>query len=861
MATSTNVEVILNARDNASGVINGVGSNARKAGQDASVGFKEGAIAAGGFLTAITGLGVAMANIAGDFEQNRISFETMLGSAEKGRKALTDLSNFAVKTPFELPQLMQASKSLLAYGIEAENLIPTLKNLGDISSGVGMDKLPNLILAFGQVKAATKLTGMELRQFTEAGVPMLQLLVDQANKAGGSWQMVGGGAKKAKVDVGELNDKLAIARQRLKEATDSGKAKQSTLMSLSNTIQNYEQKLASASDTGTKASRVWVENKVTVEQMKEMISDGAVSFDMVQKALQSATGEGGRFFQMMEKQSKTFGGVMSNIKDQVIRSLAEIAGIDIQAGGLIREGSLFYMMKQAAEAFLNVLNVLTPIVSKFVTELMKNEAVVAGLAGMMGGALVLAAIGLWGVIGAGVIMLGKFLIVGALVGAVVGTIVKAFGGWEEIAKKVSGVVETVKTKFEELKPVLQGYIDELTGQFKAFGERLYDTFDLDASQIGFADFFAQMSEQIRPHLEGVVLQIQQGFKNAFNINFGEGGNIGDLFGRLMALVQPVAEIFMRTMTPAINQFKESLALAKPHLDVLLQQIGPILLNAVQVLAGALAFLAVVFIGILSGIMQAVALAIPFVVQMFSGLAQIINGILTVIVGIFTLNFGMVWEGLKTFAMGVINLFVGFFGTVIGLVVGFVKGVIDFFKQLYDTLVGHSIIPDLINKALSLFTKMKDTIVNTVTALVNKVVEKFEWVKEKVIGVVNAIKGVIDNFKPNFEIGLKLPDIEGAWNSLKNKARSIGIPGFQTGGIVPGPIGSPQLAMVHGGEEVKPVGTSTSGGGTGGGVTINVQVGLYAGAETEKRAIARQLYGALLQVAQSQNKTVQEYMGG
>lgn len=80
---------------------------------------------------------------------------------------------------------------------------------------------------------------------------------------------------------------------------------------------------------------------------------------------------------------------------------------------------------------------------------------------------------------------------------------------------------------------------------------------------------------------------------------------------------------------------------------------------------------------------------------------------------------------------------------------------------------------------------------------------------------------------------------------------------QTGGIVPGPIGEPVLATVHAGERITPMGRSPTGGG---GIIFNVSIGLYAGTETEKRNVAKELYAALVQVAVSQNKTVKELMG-
>jgi tape measure domain-containing protein len=137
-------------------------------------------LAAGAGITAfgagIAALGGQALKAAADSEQTTVAFTTMLGSAEKARKFMAEMAAFAAKTPFELKGLEQASKSLLAYGVTQEQVLPNLRMLGDIASGVGMDKLPNLIMAFGQVRAAGRLTGAELRQFTEAGVPLLEEL-------------------------------------------------------------------------------------------------------------------------------------------------------------------------------------------------------------------------------------------------------------------------------------------------------------------------------------------------------------------------------------------------------------------------------------------------------------------------------------------------------------------------------------------------------------------------------------------------------------------------------------------------------------------------------------------------------------
>ena len=146
---------------------------------DASQKFALGMAGAG---AAVGAFALSAIKSAAGMEQTQIAFETMLGSAEKAKEFYGDLVKFASKTPFELKGLETASKQLLAYGFQQKEILPNLKALGDIASGVGMDKLPNLIMAFGQVKAATKLTGMELRQFTEAGVPLLDMLAKQFGK-------------------------------------------------------------------------------------------------------------------------------------------------------------------------------------------------------------------------------------------------------------------------------------------------------------------------------------------------------------------------------------------------------------------------------------------------------------------------------------------------------------------------------------------------------------------------------------------------------------------------------------------------------------------------------------------------------
>ena len=117
-----------------------------------------GTAAAGGVLTA-----QAM-KLSSDAEQSMIGFTTMLGSADKASKFLADLTEFANTTPFELPQLRDSSKRLLAFGFSAEKVLPMLTAVGNAASGLGLgqDGIDRITLALGQMQAKAKVSGDEI---------------------------------------------------------------------------------------------------------------------------------------------------------------------------------------------------------------------------------------------------------------------------------------------------------------------------------------------------------------------------------------------------------------------------------------------------------------------------------------------------------------------------------------------------------------------------------------------------------------------------------------------------------------------------------------------------------------------------
>ena len=165
-----NLTIVIRAQNQASAVLKQVGDDTENLTNFFEKNMDKAALMATGVVGSLGLMGKAMVDQAATMEQNRIAFETFLGSGKKAGDLLKQLSDFAAKTPFDLPQVVEGSKRLLAFGVSGEQIIPTFKTLGDIASGVGRDKLPDLIHAFGQVAAGTKLSGRELNEFTMAGV-------------------------------------------------------------------------------------------------------------------------------------------------------------------------------------------------------------------------------------------------------------------------------------------------------------------------------------------------------------------------------------------------------------------------------------------------------------------------------------------------------------------------------------------------------------------------------------------------------------------------------------------------------------------------------------------------------------------
>lgn len=195
---------------------------------------------AAGMLAAASAAGISFlrqgVQLAGTLEQNRIAFETMLGSISETDRTLRRLTEFAAKTPFTMPGIIQATRGLVTFGEAGDELMETLKILGDASAGTSTS-FGMLALIFNQVRGVGKLLTQDFRQLSTRGVMSLQDIADHF-------------------------------------------------------------------DVSTAAAQ-------------KMLSTGQVGFEDLRDILKGLTSEGGRFFNMMQRQSQTLEGRISTLKDNV----------------------------------------------------------------------------------------------------------------------------------------------------------------------------------------------------------------------------------------------------------------------------------------------------------------------------------------------------------------------------------------------------------------------------------------------------------------------------------------------------------------------------------------------------------------
>lgn len=182
-----------------------------------------------------------LVRVSAEFEAQRVALGAILGDVAQAQNLFSDIKDLAVVSPFSVRELTAYTKQLSAFSVPYEELFETTKMLADVSAGLGVD-MGRIILAYGQVRSAAFLRGTEVRQFTEAGIPILDRLAEMFTEIEGR-----------AVSVGEVFDKISfrqvpfeMVQQAFEDMTSEGGQFYNMQLVLSETLQGQLSNLRDA---------------------------------------------------------------------------------------------------------------------------------------------------------------------------------------------------------------------------------------------------------------------------------------------------------------------------------------------------------------------------------------------------------------------------------------------------------------------------------------------------------------------------------------------------------------------------------------------------------------------------------------
>jgi tape measure domain-containing protein len=132
------------------------------------------------------------------------SFTVMTGSADKASETVKKLADIGAKTPFDMPQLADATSLLMNFGFNADDAVNSMMMLGDISQG-NADKLDSISRAYGKMSSAQKVSLEDINMMIDAGFNPLQEISEHT---GESMQSLYDRISKGKMSVDEITESM-----------------------------------------------------------------------------------------------------------------------------------------------------------------------------------------------------------------------------------------------------------------------------------------------------------------------------------------------------------------------------------------------------------------------------------------------------------------------------------------------------------------------------------------------------------------------------------------------------------------------------------------------------------------------------
>jgi TP901 family phage tail tape measure protein len=244
--------------------------------------------------------------------------------------------------------------------------------------------------------------------------------------------------------------------------------------------------------------------------------------------------------------------------------------------------------------------------------------------------------------------------------------------------------------------------------------------------------------------------------------------VKDEFGKAVEQIGPQLRQFKDLVGPIGEMFKTWFDIMKPVAAI----VGGILLLALNILINVLK-------NVLGPVLDQIINIIKSVIQIFRGLIEFV-------VGVFTGNWSLAWKGITDIFIGTWNIIWGIIKTageiIYGIVKGIVEGVVGFFKWLYNELVGHSIIPDLVNAIFGWLQKLGqffkdawDFIWNATKAVLNFIVALWTTSWNNVTNLFRTIGGILKSIWNDVTAALKWAYdnvVAPMWDRFKGAVNSV-----------------------------------------------------------------------------------------
>jgi tape measure domain-containing protein len=759
---------------------------------------------------AFAGAGTYGIKVAADFQQTRIAFEGILGSAEEANKRLKELQDFAAGTPFEFAGLAESAQNLLAVGFAADDIIPTMTTLGNVAAtlGVGEAEIKGVVRALGQMKGKGKASAEELQQISEQvpGFSAIQAIADDMGvSVAEAFEKVAAGAVPADRAISAI-----LAGMEAFPGAAGAMERQS--QTLNGVISTFKDTLNIALIEGIEPFLPAISGALqgAIPIVETFISGTIGAITGAVEGFGALTDAVGGFIEEIN-QGNVAGGIAVEIGKLVglaedhplVTALADALKA-VGAGGKAAVDALFAVGGFVSDQFTGAISAASDAWSDYATEgvgpvasliadiegtagtvnqLLRDQheilvplaGAAAGLAAAYAGfqvaSTISASISAFALLGPAIAGLaGAVGVVGLIVGAVLavaGAFTAAYLNIQPFRDAVDGLVDTVGGFVSGLIDVAVPALQEFAGVIIDIAGAIGRGFTRGLRALGGV-IQRNIIEPLQPLGRFISTEVLPVFEAFGELVAAVFARISDVLGPVLTVLQAQFQFIAGILTDVLGAaFTIFAAQASAAFDIFRTVVEAV----VNVLAPALGLA-------FDALAAAIDIAWGVIVAVITAALDVIQGALQIFTGLLTGDFSKVWEGLVNVVGApfrairdiVVNTFeeiIGFVGTVPERVGDFIRAIFGAGPEVALAVFGgiQDVVTTVFEEILEFVGGLPDRISALASGMWDGIGEAFEGVINFIIRAWNSLDFEIPGFDPpgpgpkfsGFTIGL--PDID------------------------------------------------------------------------------------------------------